>query len=119
MSEQFFIRNENSHPTHEQMLTNAYDDLVVSRTHLKAALKLKKAGLHRYKTNFYTDFMVLYGLVYPKFRNPKEHKELIKRINDWDKIVQLKKANDSIEKGIRLSEELQETLRVEGILGDK
>lgn len=112
------IRKEETHKTYEQYIENAYVRLVFARTTLKTELKRHNGRANRnHKQEFYSAFIELYGLTYPKLKI-KEHKDMINKINAWDKNVKLKQINDSIEEGIPLSEELQKALMFDGVIGD-
>ena len=107
------INKEEPRKTHEQHFTDVYDMLITARTALKIKIKLRAKVPVNYKVNFYAAFIQLYGLAYPKL-TINEHKDLIGRINDWDARVKIGVADDGIEEGIKLSEELQKALMIEG-----
>jgi len=109
------IRPEQPRKDYEHRVEDAYTDMVEARTFLKLAMKARMGGLRAYKMDFYSTLIGFYGLVYPKL-DTKQHSKLIKKINDWDNSVKILTANDGIEAGIRLSEELQEACRLDGIL---
>lgn len=84
---------------------------------MKARLKADRyAPVVRETREFYQAFTFFYGLIAPKLKS--DHDKLRERIAAWDAKMELKPVAlrvDGLERGIKLSEELQEAVRFDGV----
>jgi hypothetical protein len=103
--------------SHEEIITTAYEMMVATRTALKAKLKGSQyVNTTKESREFYQAFTFFYGLMAPKLKN--NHNKLKERIKSWDEHITFKplyNRSNGIEKGIELSEELQEAVKFDGV----
>ncbi|MBK5190401.1 MAG: hypothetical protein JJE19_02760 [Methanosarcinales archaeon] len=109
--------DEARYPAYEKRIGEAYTEMVSTRTLLWVDIQ-RLRGYPRVfvKEDFFAAFTELYGLTFPKLDAPK-HKDLIARINTWQDTFVLRKRDDSIKEGIRLSQEYQGVLSIDGVIG--
>ena len=111
------ITQEFTRYSHEEIITTAYEMMVATRTALKARLKADRyAPIARETREFYQAFTFFYGLIAPKLKS--DHNKLRERIAAWDNKMALKTVyitDGGLERGIKLSEQLQEAVRFDGL----